>query len=244
MLVTIVTVCLNSAKTIQRTVESVLCQTYRHIEYIIVDGASTDGTLEIIEGFKSRFASTGIAMIVTSEKDCGIYEAMNKGILCASGEIIGIINSDDWYEPDAVQKVVERYVADPFDYLHASIRCHRKDGRSFTKKSRLSNYITTRYWNHPSSFLARGVYAERLYQLECLYDDFELYVWVRRSGKKVAVLNTVLAHFSSGGPSNGKDPANILNRVREKYRIYRKHGYSRLYLLDLLLTEAGKFLLQ
>ena len=104
--VSVITVCLNSEKTIRRTIESVLSQTYNNIEYIIVDGLSTDSTVDIV----NEYISTGDSIIFSSEKDSGIYEAMNKGIAKSTGDIISIINSDDWLEKDAIYKVVNEYI--------------------------------------------------------------------------------------------------------------------------------------
>lgn len=98
--VSIITVCFNSAKTIRDTIESVINQTYLDIEYIIVDGGSSDGTVDIIKEYEPHIAKW------VSEPDDGIYDAMNKGIRMATGEIIGIINSDDWYHLSAVETVV------------------------------------------------------------------------------------------------------------------------------------------
>ncbi len=105
-LVSIITVCLNSEKTIEQTIQSVINQTYPNIEYIIIDGKSTDRTLEIIDKYKGKIS------ILVSESDEGIYDAMNKGLKLATGELIGIINSDDWYESDAVETIVNSFLAD------------------------------------------------------------------------------------------------------------------------------------
>ena len=91
MKVSIITVVFNNNLTIRDTINSILNQTHNDIEYIIVDGGSTDGTLEIINEFKDRIS------VVISEADMGIYDAMNKGLKIASGEIVGILNSDDIY---------------------------------------------------------------------------------------------------------------------------------------------------
>lgn len=96
MKVSIITVCFNSEATIRDTIESVLAQTHPDIEYIIIDGGSSDLTLSIIESFGNR-----ISKLVT-EKDNGIYDAMNKGVALSSGELVGILNSDDFYESDDV----------------------------------------------------------------------------------------------------------------------------------------------
>ena len=91
MKISIITVCFNSQKTIYRTLESLAKQSYNNIEYIIIDGNSNDNTLSIIKNYKKNID------ILISEKDNGIYDAINKGIKLANGEIIGLLHSDDWY---------------------------------------------------------------------------------------------------------------------------------------------------
>ena len=98
-LISIITVVYNGEQHIQQTINSIKHQTYKNIEHIIIDGNSSDGTLDIIK--KNKSVSKYI-----SEPDRGIYDAMNKGINIASGELIGILNSDDWYELSAVEIVV------------------------------------------------------------------------------------------------------------------------------------------
>ena len=102
--VSIITVCFNSAKTIRDTIESVINQTYKNIEYIIVDGGSTDGTIDIIKEYEPYIAKW------VSESDDGIYDAMNKGIMMSTGEIIGLVNSDDFLELEAIKNVVKTYL--------------------------------------------------------------------------------------------------------------------------------------
>jgi len=102
-LVSIITVVLNGRKTIEQTILSVRNQSYANIEYIIIDGGSTDGTINIIEKY-----SEGVDFWI-SESDNGLYDAMNKGIGYANGELIGLLNSDDYYESDAVSRVIEAY---------------------------------------------------------------------------------------------------------------------------------------
>ena len=99
MKISIITVCYNSEETISDTIQSVLSQDYKDVEYIIVDGKSTDRTLEIIQSIKSRIK-------LISEKDRGIYDAMNKGINIASGDVIGILNADDVYKNNQVLTAV------------------------------------------------------------------------------------------------------------------------------------------
>ncbi|MBR1438581.1 MAG: glycosyltransferase, partial [Synergistaceae bacterium] len=100
--VTVLTVSFNAEATIARTIESVMAQTYDKIEYIVIDGASKDNTAKIAESFIEKFnASPDRSMRVISEPDKGMYDALNKGARLAKGVIIGQINADDWYEPDA-----------------------------------------------------------------------------------------------------------------------------------------------
>lgn len=96
MNVSIITVCFNSVGTIEETIQSVLQQDYPNIEHIIVDGGSTDGTLEIIEKYQDEIGA------YVSESDAGIYDAMNKGIQMATGDIIGTLNSDDFYSSNSI----------------------------------------------------------------------------------------------------------------------------------------------
>ena len=106
MLVSIITVAFNSEQTIRKTIESVLNQTYPEIEYIIVDGASKDGTAMIASEYIDLFASReGCSLTVISEPDMGMYDALNNGARIATGELVGQINADDWYESDAVEKM-------------------------------------------------------------------------------------------------------------------------------------------
>ena len=102
----IITPCFNSENTIERTLKSVLNQTYSMYEYIIVDGGSTDSTLDIIRSYKDFF---GDKLKVISEPDNGIYDAMNKGISWATGDFVGIVNSDDFYEEDCLT-IVSSYI--------------------------------------------------------------------------------------------------------------------------------------
>ena len=109
-LVSVVTVCLNCERHLAEAMESVLAQSCPNIEYIVVDGGSTDGTLEIVRSFEPRF---GGRLRWVSEPDDGIYDAMNKGIAMASGELVGLLNADDAYLPDAIESAAAAYGAAP-----------------------------------------------------------------------------------------------------------------------------------
>lgn len=157
LLVSIITVSYNSEKSIRRTIESVLNQTYSKIEYHIVDGLSTDNTIEIAREYDEKFAEKGIKYIISSERDNGIYDAMNKGILRSAGKIVGIINSDDWYEKNAVESAVNTYRETEFDYYYADINLIKENGKKIVKHSKQKRIVTSRHWNHPGSFVKRQV---------------------------------------------------------------------------------------
>jgi glycosyltransferase involved in cell wall biosynthesis len=116
MKISIITVVWNNKKTIKDAIDSVLSQTYEKIEYIIVDGASTDGTVEIIESYGDKINK------FISEKDKGLYDAMNKGIALATGDVVGILNSDDFYMDEfVIEKIVNEFKEKKVDSIFADL---------------------------------------------------------------------------------------------------------------------------
>lgn len=242
ILVSIITVSYNSEKTIRDTIESVLNQTYGNIEYIIVDGLSKDQTVEIAKSYEDKFLKKGYSYRIVSEKDQGIYDAMNKGIRASKGELIGIINSDDWYEKDAVETVIQQYKNKRFDMFYADLRIVKTDGSCFVKHSQFRRFVTTRDWNHPTTFMNRRVYNRYLYKCESIYDDMDMLLKVRENKGRIVVLNKVLANFRMGGVSNQKNLRKAWERCKVRYRIYRNHGFSKLYWLECMVMEVGKLI--
>lgn len=242
ILVSVITVAYNSEKTISETIQSVLNQTYRRIEYIIVDGLSTDQTVKIARSYKKKFAERGYDYLIISEKDQGIYDAMNKGICLSKGKIVGIINSDDWYELNAIEEMVNVYQREPFDVFYADIKIH-KSGKVIIKSAKCRNLLTTRDWNHPTTFITKAVYEEYQYENKTLYDDWDLILKLHRAGKKFSILNKTLANFRFGGISNKKSIKRASKRCLIRYQIYRKNGYSFAYIFECLLVEIIKWVI-
>lgn len=245
-LISIITPSFNSEKTIHTTIESILKQIYSNMEYIIVDGNSTDKTLDIAESYRELLEKRGINYHIVSAPDRGIYDAMNKGIRMASGELIGIINSDDWYEENALQRVAETYEQNPFDMFYADLRIWQENAQGnlkekMVKHSRLRRLAVSRDWNHPTTFITREVYQKYQYKLESVHDDWDLVLRIRKAGLKIVVLNEVLANFRMGGASNEKDFRKCIERGKARYRIYRNNGYSRWYWLECVAIEAVKW---
>ena len=239
--VSIVTVTYNSEKTLGATMESVLDQTCTEIEYLIVDGASTDGTVAVAESYRERMERLGIRLRIVSERDGGIYDAMNKGIRMATGDVIGILNSDDWYEADAVETVLGEFEKGGCDLLFSDIRLHRADGSCFVKKARLRRFQTSRDWNHPTMFVEAGVYKGHPFRNRGIHDDYGCYLQMVREGYRVRTLGKVLANFRMGGVSNRKSLREALGRIRDRYVwCYRANGYSRWYLVECIAFECVK----
>lgn len=242
MLVSVVTVCYNSEATIRDTIESVLDQSYSELEYIIVDGLSTDHTMDIVKEYTKRFEEKGIIYKYISEKDNGIYDAMNKGIRMAAGTLVGLINSDDWYEKDAVACAVKSYEEKPYDMFYADLRIIGEKG-NIIKKSKDGRIITSRTWNHPTTFITRDMYQKYQYKNENIHDDWDLILRMRKAGCRVCVVNKVLANFRRNGVSHEKSFKKAMERARIKYGIYRDNGYSRWYFIECYGMEIAKMIM-
>lgn len=244
MRVTVITVSYNSEKTIAKTIESVLHQTYQNIEYIIVDGASTDNTVNIAESYLSRFEETeGRTLKIVSEPDRGMYDALNKGARMATGELVGQINSDDWYEPDAIEKMVALYEREAYDAAWGNLNMIRPDGSVMHKKAKIGRLWTTTGWCHPAMFSKRTVLLEFPYALESMYDDFDYITAVYKAGKKLVTIDETISNFTFGGMSTKRSMKEAMHRVKITYAIYRKHGMSRLYWLHRFAFEIAKYLI-
>lgn len=213
MKISVITATWNSGKTVQDTIDSVLRQSYQDVEHIIKDGGSTiDDTLAIIERSSSRYIDCGKSLRWVSERDGGIYDAMNKGVEMASGDIIGILNSDDFYTTnDILAKVAEAFDEDPqLDAVYGDIH--------FVKSENLgkcTRYFSSRYFRpwmfrfgfmpaHPSCYVRRTVYEnDGMYDLNFkTSSDFEWIVRLWKKNKiKARYLNLDFVTMRAGGES-------------------------------------------
>ena len=229
MLVSILSVAFNSEATIARTIESVLAQTYQNIEYIIIDGASKDKTVEIAESYRPQFEEKKIPYTIISEPDKGMYDGLNNGARMAKGKLVGQINTDDWYEPDAVETMVALYKAEHYSVAWGSIRmCGNK---TWIKHAKIGKLWTTRGWCHPGMFSRRKILLEFPYALESMYDDWDYITAVHQAGKKIVTTDHVISNFTvgAGGQSTKKSLKEVKRRVDITWGIYRKHGMSRFF---------------
>jgi len=242
MLVTIITVALNSEKTIARTVESVLNQSYPQIEYILIDGASQDRTIAIAESYRTAFEKKeDWSFTVISEPDKGMYDALNKGAALAHGEIVGQINADDWYRPDGVAAMAQLYRQTGYDVAWGSLRMI--GGKTWVKHAKIGLLWTTSGFCHPAMFSKREILQKYPYPLESTMDDFDFITAVHRDGRKILTVDKAIANFSfgQGGISTQKAFATVRQRVRLSCAIYKKYGMSRLYVLYRWCYEIVKY---
>lgn len=218
ILVSVLTPCYNSVKTIEKTLECIEKQTYKNIEYIIVDGGSTDGTLEIIEKHRSRLPEQ---FTLISEKDNGIYDAMNKGIGLAKGKLIGIVNSDDWYEEDTVEQVVKHYQGNPCEVVYGMQRTYL-NGKEKATFIYHHDFLSEQMITHPTCFVTKDTYRE-LGVFDLKYRsaaDYDLMLRFYESKKVVFTpVYQVLSNFQLGGMSSSQIG------VRENATIRYERGY-------------------
>jgi glycosyltransferase involved in cell wall biosynthesis len=200
-LISVITVVYNGDKYLQQTIDSVHNQTYKNIEYIIIDGESNDNTINIIKENQDKISKW------ISEPDNGLYDAMNKGISMASGELIGIVNSDDWYESEAVMIVVEEYLKHSGKKVfHGDKMCISSKGDKFIRRAKNNSFLIKYHGmvlNHPTMFIHECIYKKHEYntQLSSLSDyQFVLTNYINKKDF-FHYIPKVLSNYRLGGIS-------------------------------------------
>ncbi|WPO79518.1 glycosyltransferase family 2 protein [Flavobacterium sp. KACC 22761] len=235
MKISIITVVYNNEKTIQDAMHSVFSQTYKNIEYIIIDGGSKDKTVELINNYNNQLG------YFVSEKDKGLYDAMNKGIRAATGEIIGILNSDDLYEDNTViEDVMSFFNADAdLDILYGDLVYVKSDN----VQKVVRNWKSKKYYNnffengnvppHPSLFVRSSVYKSTgLFDLDFkLAADYELMLRMfKKNNFKAKYFNRLIVKMRLGGATN-QSISNIINQNKEILRAWKKNSLKAPYKL-------------
>ncbi len=205
MKISLITPTYNSAETLSRTIESVCIQNYPNLEYIIIDGGSSDNTKEVVEKYKDQ-----INIIFVSEKDNGIYDAMNKGIKMAAGEIIGILNSDDLFDTAEVLKTVaDAFMQEDIDAIYGDIVYFSTDVNKITRYWKSGKYNESNLnsgWTipHPALFVKKNVY-ERCGYFKTTYKisaDYEFILRILKIYKiKITYVPKVFVKMYNGGTS-------------------------------------------
>lgn len=228
MKISVVTAAFNAAKTIDATMRSVAAQTHPDVEHILIDGGSTDGTQDCV------LRSPGRVAHFVSEPDCGIYDAMNKGVRAATGDIIGILNADDVYADDAVLSRVAALMRDEgLDALYGDVEFFAPGA---APQATVRRYSSRRFspariaWGwmpaHPTLFLRRELFERYgLYRTDFrIAGDYELIARMFKDGAiKYRYLPEVLVRMSTGGVSTG-GWRNTMLLNREVLRACRENG--------------------
>lgn len=228
MKITIITVTYNSATTIKDTLESVKNQTYKDIEHIIIDGASKDNTLAIVAEYPH-------VKKVISEKDKGIYDAMNKGIQIATGDVIGILNSDDvYYSNTIIEVIVKTFKTSNVDAVYGNIVFF--DSENFNKPTRYwcsKSYYSSFFEDgevppHPSLFVTKKVYDEiGLYKIDYqIAADHEfMFRMLKLNNRKSFFLDEIIVKMRNGGVSTSGIKSYIIS-TKELIRVWNENGFS------------------
>ena len=245
--VSIITVTYNSESTIQNTIDSILQQTYSDIEYIIIDGLSSDKTLSIVEKNRSNFMSRKISLRVFSEADYGIYNAMNKGIQIATGEVVGFLNSDDVYFSKNSLKYIISNFTDSIDSVYGNLvyvnRKNKKLNRIWKSRT-FKKGLFRKGWMppHPTFYCKLeklkkvNGFNEKLW----IAGDFDLMLRLLEIEKiKSKYINKYLIAMDNGGLSN-KNLGNRRKAYKEISLILRENNIE-FCALRILLHKLLKF---
>jgi len=225
MRVSVVTVCFNSARTIEATLLSVARQSHDDVEHIVIDGASTDGTLEILERHRQ-----GLSVLV-SERDRGLYDAMNKGWARASGEVVGFLNADDTFaEPDVLAAVASAFEQTASDAVYGDLELHSETGK-LVRSWKSGSFHRFKYhlgWMtpHPATYVRRELFERHggFVQDLSIAADYELMLrFFFRYRAKVHYLPKNLVRMTAGGASNGS-LSNVARANWQVLRAWRMNG--------------------
>lgn len=209
-LISVVTVVRNGVATLEQTILSVVNQTYDNVEYIVIDGASTDGTLDVIRKYEDRID------LWQSEPDGGIYYAMNKGIGLATGEYVALLNAGDWYEIDTVSEIVRNvHLAPDTDIFYGMMRIYSEKKVFLWVYGYVHNYIDHAMVSHPTSFVRKALYSNHKYDLNYKSAaDYDLFLTFYSQGYSFRFVEKILGNYILGGMSDSyvgkKETAKVL----------------------------------
>lgn len=215
----IITAAYNSVKTVEQTIKSVLMQSYHNFEYIIVDGASKDGTVDIIK----QYAGIDSRIKYISEPDHGIYDAMNKGIKMAAGDVIGLLNSDDFYETEALNYIAKHIPATDKYVVYGFVR-FIKDEKEESVHLYSHNHLPEGMMMHPACFVSKAIYEK--YQYDTSYKsaaDYDLFLqlFYDKDIKFIPVYN-IITNFRLGGMSSTAISYLETNDIKYKFGLINK----------------------
>lgn len=224
MKISVITITYNSAKTLQRAIDSIQSQTYPEIEHVLVDGASTDRTKQMI----AAYAQTHPNVRWISEPDEGIYDAINKGIRMATGDVIGFLHSDDVLNsPDSIAKIAAAFADNKTDVVYGDL-VFCKQGKLIRKwKSNAFNPRSLKFgWMppHPTVYCRRKVYEQvgKYDEWFRISADYDMLLRIFQAGYKSQYIPEVIVRMESGGASNKNTKAR-LSKTQEDYIVLKKN---------------------
>ncbi|AJI54434.1 glycosyltransferase like 2 family protein [Francisella philomiragia] len=214
---TVITVCYNSEKTIQRTLQSIKDQTYKNIEYIIIDGGSTDKTLDIINNYKD------IVDILISEPDNGIYDAMNKGIKLATGDYIGFLNSDDYYTNDIFEEYNKALIKEIVDYIYSDTYFVRNNSIQYLRAHQKISKKVYQYmpFAHLSLYIKKDLLKRLMFDTRySIAADLDLLNKLIKQTDSYVAVDKACCYFVEGGISTRQ----LLSTLKEAKEVIISHN--------------------
>lgn len=223
--ISIITPTYNSEQTLGETINALLRQTFTDFEYIVIDGASKDGTVEKVKSFIPAFEKKGVKVTIISERDKGVYDAMNKGIAAAKGQLIGITNSDDWYEDNALEVMWSKFTDGSVDQSNCmlyGIERQWKDNKVYMVHRRGADYVGEGVLPHATFFVAKGVYDKYgAFDLSVkVLADYDFYCRCLQQGVTLSGLDVIISNFRLGGLSSS-----FFDFYEDFHNIQLKYGY-------------------
>ena len=231
MKISIITITYNSASSLQRALDSVQSQNYKDIEHVIIDGASMDGTRKLIEAYAKQHKNVKWV----SEKDNGIYDAINKGIRLATGDVIGFLHSDDmFYSVDSIGQIVAAFEQNQADVVYGDLQYMRGNKVVRRWKSNAFNPRALKYgWMppHPTVYVRREVY-QQVGEYDSWFRisaDYDMILRIFTAGYNTHYIPEVLVCMETGGASNKNTKAR-LSKTMEDYIVLKKNHVGAGYL--------------
>ncbi len=213
----IVTVAFNSASTIEDTIKSLLSQSFQDYEYIVIDGGSTDGTVDIVRKYEDKIS------FWCSEKDAGIYDAMNKGVSHSKGRFVAMLNSDDWYEPNTLEIVAKSIEINPdADVITGAVQFWRDGKKDLLCLSKLNGLSRSMTVYHPTSFINRTTHeAFGNFSLKFpLASDYDLILRLWLQKKQFVVIEDVLSNMRLSGISESNWSQSLKDATKVKLQYF------------------------
>lgn len=225
--ISVITPAFNSASTIADTIESVLGQTYTDFEHLIVDGGSSDGTVDIVRRYQSRYNGR---LIFVSEPDNGIYDAMNKGLAMATGDVAGVLNSDDFYSDNSILATIAEAFDDDTDSVFGDLKFVARENTAkvvrMWKGSPYQSFRTGWHPGHPTFYARKSLYSE-LGGFDTSFRiaaDFELMLrFIEKHRIRTRYIDRCMVDMRIGGAST-RNIDNIITGNREAIRAFAVNG--------------------